>query len=45
MLRNTLVKYENNVIVHRLSIFRTSFIQELTLRGHPTKCNHISLPV
>ena len=45
MLRHTVVKYENNVILHRLSIFRTSFIQEFTSRGYPTKCNHVSLPV
>jgi len=35
MLSYTVVKYENNVILHRLSIFG-SFIQGLTLEGLQT---------
>jgi hypothetical protein len=43
------VKYDNNVVLHRLPIYHISFTQHLTLRrvfqGHPTKCTQVSLPV
>lgn len=44
MFSHSSVKHENSVVFHRLSIFRVSFIQRLTLRKNQrisTKCSKI----
>ena len=37
MLSHISDNYDNNVVLHHLPVFRISFTQRLTFRGHPTK--------
>jgi hypothetical protein len=43
MLSHISDNYDNNVVLHHLPVFRISFTQRLTFRGHPTKCTQVSL--